>query len=326
MTKGIERKNIADQWLALKDKYGHRRMLTIAYLLIIGVMSIAIHLLFIGGLGQSGLLYMLIPYSISLLITVVRPYGENKSTFARYLSHMATSLMVFLATSVVLREGFICIAFFFPIYFIVVSCAYLLSSNLAKRKSGGNKLHSFVIPSLIVLASLEGTAEFISFERSSSVSVSKVSSLSVAQIKENLATPFDLDKSRHWMLAIFPMPYHIEAGSLQAGDLHKVKTRYHRWFVTNTHEGEAELLIEYVGPHKIRTKLLSDTTYFSSYLAMNGTRIDFQPLETGGTKITLQIDFERKLDPAWYFQPVQELGVSKMAEFLIDEVMIREDT
>ena len=321
----MQQQSIADRWLALKDKHGHRRMSTIAYLLIIGVMSLTIHLLFIGGLGQSGVLYMLIPYSISLLITVVRPYGENKSTFSKYVSHMATALMVFLATSVVLREGFVCVVFFFPIYFIIVSFAYLLSSGSAEKPEGGDKLRSVVIPILIMLASLEGTTELITFERSSSVSISKVSSLSVAQIKENLAMPFDLDKSRHWMLMIFPMPYHIEAGSLNAGDIHKVKTRYHRWFVTNTHEGEAELLIEQVGPQDIRTKLLSDTTYFSSYLALNGTHINFQSLETGETKITLQIDFERKLDPAWYFQPVQELGVSKMAEFLIDEVMIRED-
>ena len=319
--KGVELNKIAKRWASLKDKYGHRRMTTIAYLLMIGVTSLTIHILFVGGLGHSGLLFMLIPYSVSLLIALVQPNDEAKTMFGKYLRHMTTAILVFLATSVVLREGFVCVILFFPIYFIFTTFAYLIRGFTQDK----TKLRTVVMPSLILVLSLEGTSELLTIERSSSVRISKQTTLSVSQVKSNLATPFDLDKKRHWLLAIFPMPYHIEAGSLNAGDVHKIKTRYHRWFVTNTHEGEAELLIEHVGPESVRTKLLSDTTYFSSYLAMHGTQIQFKPLESGGTEITLQIDFERKLDPAWYFQPVQELGISKMAEFLIDEVMIRED-
>ena len=317
----MEQNKIAKRWMSIKDKYGHRRMTTVAYLLLIGITSLSIHILFIGGLGHSGVLYMLIPYSVSLLIALVRSNDEAKTTFGKYLRHMTTAILVFLATSVVLREGFVCVIFFFPIYFVLVSLAYLMMGPAEDK----TKLRTVVMPLLILALSLEGTSEVLTVERSSSVRISKQTTLSVSELKSNLATPFDLDKKRHWLLMVFPMPYHIEAGSLNAGDVHKIKTRYHRWFVTNTHEGEAELLIEHVGPESIRTKLLSDTTYFSSYLAMHGTQIQFKPLESGGTEITLQIDFERKLDPAWYFQPVQELGISKMAEFLIDEVMIRED-
>jgi len=318
----MEHKKITNWWSRLKDRYGHRRITAIGYLLLVGVASLCIHALFLGGLGHSALLYMLIPYGVSLLIAAMRSDAIADTDGKKYFRHMATALLVFLATSIVLREGFVCVIFFFPIYFIIVTLAY------AFRSSAGDetKLRSVVVPVFIVLFSLEGTSNFLSLERSSSVRVSKVSSLSVDEIKANLAMPFDLDKRRHWMLSVFPMPYHIEAGSLNTGDIHKIKTRYHRWFFTNTHEGEAQLLIAHVGPRAIRTKLLNDTTYFSSYLKLHGTKIEFQPIETGGTEITLQIDFDRKLDPAWYFQPVQKFGVSKMAEFLISEVMIREDS
>jgi len=125
------------------------------------------------------------------------------------------------------------------------------------------------------------------------------------------------------MIAIFPMPYRIDAGSLNAGDVHKIYTRYHRWFISNTHNGDAELIIKSVSDYNVKTEIRNDTTYFSTYLKTLGTEISLIPLSVGGTEIRLRIDFERRLDPAWYFQPIQKFAVSRMAELLIEEVMIR---
>ena len=310
----------ASWWSLLKDKYGHKRMKATAYILLIGGVSFLIHALFTVGLGHSALLYMLIPYGISVIITFLRSYDEPKTRGERYGRHIGNAFIVLLASSIVLLEGVVCVIFFFPIYFIIVTIEYAF----APSDDNNSKLRSVWVPAIVLVMSLEGTTDFLSLDRNYSVSVTKVTSLSVSEVKENLASPFNLDKKRDWMLSVFPMPYQIEAGSLKAGDVHKIKTRYHRWFVTNTHEGEAELLIEHVGDKRVRTKMVSDTTYFSTYLALNGTQIDFESLATGGTEITLKIDFERKLDPAWYFGPLQKMAVSKMAEFLIDEVMIRE--
>jgi len=249
------------KWSKIKNKYGARRTTLVAYLLFVGVISLLIHILFIGGLGHSSLLYMLIPYSVSLVIALLTSDSVAKTNGEKYLQHIGIATLVFLATSIVLREG----------------------------------------------------------------KIVKKSSLSTDQIKHNLAKPFNLEKDRHWILSIFPMPYHIEAGSLNEGDVHNIKTRYKRWFFTNTHEGEARLLISSVKDNLIKTKLLSDTTYFSSYLNLEGTKIQLQPLEGGETNVVLTIDYKRKLDPAWYFHPLQKLAVSKMGEFLIDEIMIRNE-
>lgn len=322
----MEHNSFKTRWLALKNRFGHRRVTTLAYLLIIGVSSLCIETLFKGGLGHSALLYMLVPYSISLIIASMRSYEVADTNLKKYLRHIVTAILIFLATSIVLREGFVCVVFFFPIYFLMVSLTYGLREIRLRRSAKKNRLYSVAVPMFMVLMSFEGVTNDLSFERHSSVSISKKTSLSVDEIKNNLAMPFDLDKNRHWMLSIFPMPYHIEAGSLNTGDIHTIKTRYKRWFVTNTHEGIAQLLIKDVGTHTVRTELLSNTTYFASYLKLNGTLIEFEPLESGGTEITLHIDFERKLDPAWYFQPMQQFGVSRMAEFLIDEIMIRDDS
>ena len=104
------------------------------------------------------------------------------------------------------------------------------------------------------------------------------------------------------------------------------RTSYHRWFVTNTHEGEMHLQIVDVEPNRVQTKFLHDTTFFSSYLTPLGTEIALTEVSPTETEISLRIDYQRNLDPAWYFHPLQQYGVAKMADFLIDEVMIREQS
>ena len=98
-----------------------------------------------------------------------------------------------------------------------------------------------------------------------------------------------------------------------------------QYYVTNTHEGKAELLIEHVGENKIKTRVLSDSTYFSTYLSGSGTEIELRPNAAGGTDISLRLNYRRNLDPAWYFHPLQKYGVTKMGELLIKEIMVREN-
>ncbi|MEO0952326.1 MAG: hypothetical protein AAFY44_13505, partial [Pseudomonadota bacterium] len=80
-----------------------------------------------------------------------------------------------------------------------------------------------------------------------------------------------------------------------------------------------------VGSDYVVTEFLEDTSYFSNYLEMQGTRIDLTPLDDGRTTITLQIAYTRLLDPAWYFGPIQRHAVSRMGDMLIDDIMVRPD-
>ncbi len=303
------------------ERLGRVRTTVLAWLLSVGIVALIIHTLILTNLNRSALLYLCVPYGVSIIIALLRSYDEPTSIYKSYISHMLSATIFFLATSIILREGFICIIFFMPIYYLMVSVAYLAQAYYRSKNS--DKLYSMTFPVLVLLMSLEGTHQSLSLPRDSYIEVSKIVPMSTAQIKDNLAKQFDLQKHRHWMLSIFPMPYRIEAGSLNPGDVHKIYTRYHRWFVSNTHYGEAELLIEDVSENRIKTKMLSDSTYFSSYVKVYGTEVTLKPLEVNRTEIKLRIDFRRRLDPAWYFHPLQSFAIEEMAEYLIKEVMIR---
>lgn len=305
-------------WDRLVEKYGRKRAVLLAYLLGVGLVALIMRLLMAQDLYHSSLLYVLIPYVISVVITLCRSKTKDSSLKRRYLSHIATATTILMSTSILIGEGFICILFFAPIYLFIVTLAYI-GAALSNR----NNKYAIAFPAVILALSMEGVTPSLSLPRDTYAQVTKTTSLSPQQVKQNLAREFTLDEDRYWLLSIFPMPYQIDAGSLNPGDVHTVYTRYHRWFVTNTHEGKAELLIEEVSDHRVKTRVLSDSTYFSTYLNGTGTEIDLQPNANGGTDITLRLYYRRNLDPAWYFHPLQKFGVSKMGELIVDQLMVR---
>ncbi len=129
--------------------------------------------------------------------------------------------------------------------------------------------------------------------------------------------------SRGGLLQLFPMPDRIAAGSLTPGAVHEVHYTYRRWFVTNVHQGRTLLEIGDVGDRHVTTRILHDTSYIASYLRLRGTRIELTPIDARTTRVELTAEFDRLLDPGWYFGPLQRYAVSEMAEFLIQEVIVR---
>jgi hypothetical protein len=174
---------------------------------------------------------------------------------------------------------------------------------------------------VILLSAFEGVIPELSFEREYEVVSEKIIYANIDDIKHQLMQPIELNKSRHWLLTLFPMPYDINAETLVAGDVHTINFRYHRWFVTNTHEGSMKLEISEVRDNYIRTRFVEDTSYISNYLKLHGTEINLEPIDNKTTKVTLSIKYHRFLDPVWYFGPLQEYAIGKSAKFLLDEVI-----
>lgn len=312
-------------WGRLTQRFGQRRVIGVAWLIGVGIASLSVRLLVRYDFDHTALLYIAIPYLIAFAIMLLRPLQAHDSWWERYISHSVTAMTVFLASSVVLFEGFICVLMFVPIYFFVVTVAFLVHwASIAYNRRNQRRSNVFIVPVLFLFASLEGVTPALTFDRENSVIVTTTVAISADEVMHNLATPFDLQRDRHWLLAIFPMPYEIDAGSLQPGDVHEVRTRYHRWFIANTHEGEMQVEIADVRPGIVRTRVIDDSTFFSTYLKFHGSELRFHEVSPGRTEISLRLDYRRNLDPAWYFQPLQQYAMQQMAHFLISEVIVRE--
>jgi len=76
-----------------------------------------------------------------------------------------------------------------------------------------------------------------------------------------------------------------------------------------------------VEPLLVETVVTKNTSYFSHYMKVHGTRIEIQPLSDGTTRVDLSIKYRRTLDPAWYFGPLQRRAIGESADYLIANII-----
>jgi hypothetical protein len=295
---------------------------------VIGFATLTIRAILDSQFRNSTLLYLLVPFAVSLALGLTRrppePGEEEVRVGIRYGRHLRDATAVMLASSAFLFEGFLCVLFFMPIYYLIVSMGFLFSW-LADRpgRSGRDRAMAYALPALVLLLSAEGLFESTTVPRYREATSVAVVRGSIADLKANMARPIRFDAPRPWFVSIFPMPTRIEAGSLKAGDVHRLHFVYKRWFFANFHEGDIAIRIDEVGPDRIRTSIIENGAYLSHYMAIEGTRVRFQPLGDGTTRVSLTVRYRRLLDPAWYFGPMQQLAAEQSAAYLIDTIIAR---
>lgn len=295
----------------------------IAILIIIAVASLLIRLLTEYEFDRSGLLYIGTPFLIAITLLFIEIPNKKQPWIVTYFNIIKFSLIILLASSVILFEGFICVVMFMPIYFFVILLVLLIDfcrRKLIEKKHRG-KTYVQVLPLLLLLSAFEGVLPQLSFEREYEVTLERVIHASVDDIKNKMKQPFDLNKPRHWLLALFPMPYEIDAETLEPGDIHTISFRYHRWFFTNTHEGDMKLEISEVTDSYIKTRFIQDTSYIANYMILRGTEVHFAPIDQNKTHVTLKIKYHRFLDPVWYFGPLQEFAMKHTGGLFFDQII-----
>lgn len=291
----------------------------------IGVAALTIRAVLDSSFRNSALLYLLIPFALSILLYKTTARTDGATTIRRFLNHLRDGTIVMLATSAILFEGFLCVLMFMPIYYFAITIGFLfsLAADAANKRGGGKQVYA--IPALVVLLSMEGAANPLTFERYREATHVAVVDASIDQLKANMARPIAFPSERHWFLSLFPLPTRVEAGTLRPGDIHRMHFVYKRWFFANFSEGDMALRIAEVGPTHIRTEIVRNTSYLSHYMRIEGTDVRFRDLGGGRTRVALTVKYRRLLDPYWYFGPMQQFAATQSAKYLIDSIIRRDN-
>ena len=289
---------------------------------LIGVFVLASRFLDYSGKFHTGLLYIAIPYGLSLLLYYLTPYKKAETWKRRFWNNLRGFLIVMLASSIFLMEGYVCVIMAMPLFLIVLVFSFL--TTYIWNTYGKNSPKSYLFPALIIMASLEGTTPEFTFNRYNEVSYSQVIDLDIDTIKARIETPIQFQGNRHWILSIFPMPTYVGTVDLEKGHIRKYDFVYHRWFVTNTKAGSVDVVFEKVSDRHIKTTI-KDTSYIKGYMALHGTEFELEPINERQTRVTLTVSFDRKLDPIWYYQPLERFAVEKGIKYFLNEVLSKND-
>lgn len=267
---------------------------------------------------ESAILYVLIPYLIGVAIYALTPHPEGGTFWRNFLRHMRIALIIMLSTSILLLEGFLCVLMFLPIYGLFAA----IVSVVPKPKPPHNSLKASVVPLIILGLSLDGVGN-IGSGRLTEVTRTALIDFSPDEIRANIINHQYPEMGRSKFLSLFPRPVSVEASSFEVGARHVAHMEYRRWGLSNLNVHRGTTVLEFIEntPSHLRAEFIHDDSYLSHYMRLRNWELTTEEIRPGKTEVTLTIRYERKLAPAWYFNPLQKRAVGDGLNYALTQIL-----
>jgi hypothetical protein len=294
-----------------------RRVVAAALIAAVAVGSLVFRQLVAAGLQQTSALFIGIP---ALLAIVVVFAVSPRSAVGVACKAVTIGLLVSL---VFLGEGFLCVAMSAPLFYLVaIAVAKGATIAVAGRNGGATTLTSVVILLVTVPMSLEGTTSLTTIDRSESVTVSRIVPASSAGVERALRETPRFDRA---------LPLYLRAGFPRVTDVRIDREAGERWILTvrggemrlngmEPRTGELTLAVDEARPGLVRWHAVSDTSHMTHFLMWREVAVAWEPVTADTSRVSWTFRYERGLDPAWYFGPMERYAVRLAAGYLIDAV------
>jgi hypothetical protein len=263
------------------------------------------------GRADSALLFVVLPIVLAVALALAPGRTPHRRVFA------ATTIALLLA-AVALHEGAICVLLAAPLVYGVVHGVTALI-NLAE-KGGGRALAVLPLP-LLLIGGVEGVNQDFRIQPDQTASVTRVVDLTPAQVHDRIAAgpqPVGLDQLSLALLGA-PTPQHVTGTGLNPGD--RWEFGYHD---TNHGAGGAiTTSVRAASPTSIDFAVDSDTSITSRWLRWRDASISWHDAGNGRTAVTVRLAYQRRLDPSWYFGPIQDRLMHAGGAHLLDMLELR---
>lgn len=290
-----------------------RQWRQLGFVFVLGTMGVFAHTLRSRELFDSAALYVGLPFLLALGMCLL-PKAKSRvgATFK------GITIAILLAFPV-LQEGVICMLMAAPLLYII-GLLTAWSHDRYEKKEKGSTIQLAMVTSVLALASFEGVHEASSFPRENSVQYSRIIDAPIEAVREKLAKTPQIEEARPFYMHIFPLPIKASGDGLEVGDERRLDYLYKKWIWTNEKSGSTVFRVAESRDHYIRFDIPYDKSYLASYLTWRSSEVFLKPVGDDQTKVTWRLAYARKLDPIWYFGPMQHHYVTQTAQTLVDNV------
>ncbi|MGC4936788.1 hypothetical protein [Kribbella sp. DT2] len=280
-----------------------------ALLMIAATAVLAPLLLLKAGRLDTAALFVGVPLAIAVVIALSPP---AKSLHGLTFRVVTFGLMI---TSAFLHEGAACVLMASPLVYGVAHFIAEVVRQSRAREAGRRYQAALAIFPLLVVG-LEGTAYRI--DPVQQVSAERVVAMSPSQIENQLVKGPDFSAERPFLLRLtgYPTPTAASGAGLAVGT---------RW--TFTLAGDP--IVTEVVTHdrrRITFTVVSDGSKTQRWLHWERGAITLTSRPDGTTAVKLTVEFTRRLDPSWYFGPIESAMVNAGLHHFADSLGLREDT
>jgi hypothetical protein len=261
---------------------------------------------------DSAALYIGLPLLLALGLSLT---PRAKSALGATMKGITIALLL---AAPILNEGYICLLFASPLFYLIGFAVGRLVDMARDRRDRRHRVQAGLAATLLALMALEGTTEMTSFPREHEVTVTKIVPASLAAVREALAGTPVLGEAKPFFLRIFPYPVALQGEGLAVGDTRRATFVAYKHIFWNRIEGDAVFVITTATDRTITFALAEDSSYVGSYVAWKESRVDLAPVDDTHTSVTWTLSFHRRHDPYWYFGTLQTYAVGLVAGELID--------
>ena len=260
-------------------------------------------------LRQTAALFIGLPALLAIILALT---PKAKSVVGATLKGLTIALLL---SGIFLQEGFVCILMAAPLFYTVAIVMALIVQGRRKRSGTRRTTIGLLVLPLLVM-SMEGTREVWTFDRAETVTVHQRVRAEPAEIQAKLAsTPVFDDVLPLYLSLGFPRPVYARGAGLEMGD-----TRIIGFAVGKQAPAELTLQVVESRPGLVRFEFVSDQTSIADWLGWEQAIVEWQATGSGESVISWTIHYQRQLDPAWYFGPMERYAVGLAGEYLIAAV------
>ncbi len=266
-----------------------------------------------GNLKQTAALFVGLPAVLAIIITLA-----PRASTATGMTIKGLTIALFIS-GMCLGEGIICVLMMAPIFYGVgIIIALIIDVALRAGRSGRGKVSKIRLRCWIVapvlLLSLEGVTPGLSFPRAGTVIRTAIVKATPDQVAAALSATPEFDQTLPLYLRLgFPRPAHARGSGLEVGDERVIHLEG-----IGGGSGDLRLRVAQSGPGRVIFEAVSDTSKISRWMKWRRSEVVWERSDDDASKVTWRIDYERLLDPAWYFAPWQRYAVGLSAEYLIE--------
>jgi len=255
-------------------------------------------------LGHSAAMFLGIPAVLAILLALT---PNAKSVTGGILKGITLALLV---VAPLLGEGYVCILFASPLFYIV---GILVGVTVDSLRRGRNATLSCVVLFLLPMC-LEGVVPQLTFDRAQSVEARSVVPAPADQIERALTHNPAVSTPLPMALRIgFPRPLGAGGEGLAVGDMRTI----HFSGAEGDPPGDLVMRVAESRPGYVRFETVSDQSKLTQWVRWTSSEVTWTGIDESHTAVTWRINFMRQLDPAWYFTPWERAAVKQAAAYLI---------
>ena len=255
-------------------------------------------------LNHTALMFLGVPLVLAVVLAL-SPKAESAT--GGIMKGMTLALLLL---APLLGEGMICILIASPLFYLIG----LIVGWILDRQRGSKGLKLSCVSVLLLPLCLEGTTPAWTVERTQTVSATRVVDAPVANVEAALAQSPALATVLPAALKIgFPVPLEASGSGLQVGAARTI----HFTGAEGAPPGDVTVRITQSGPGHLHSVVTCNETKLAQWLEWTGMDVTWHAIDASHTSVTWTIAFERNLDPAWYFAPLEGAAVREVAAYMI---------